>query len=113
MKVKGRIRFRIKVINWIRICIKVINWIRIGIKVIRWIRIRISDDRPKHMEYLSLFEHFFKVLSRYLEARIRIRICMKVKGRIRIWIRMKVTNRIRIRIKVASRICNTGYSDVN
>jgi hypothetical protein len=52
------------------------------------------------------FEHFFKVLSLYLEARIRIRI--KVKGRIRIkvtsWIRIRinVTSRIRIPIKVTS-----------
>jgi hypothetical protein len=35
---------------------------------------------------MTLFEHFFHVLSRYLEARIRIRI--------------KVTSRIRIRIRV-------------
>jgi hypothetical protein len=52
------------------------------------------------------FEHFFKVLSLYLEARIRILI--KVKGRIRIkvtsWIRIRinVTSRIRIPIKVTS-----------
>ena len=39
---------------------------------------------------MSLFKHFFKVLSLYLEARIRIRI--------------KVANRIRIRIKVTKRI---------
>jgi hypothetical protein len=43
----------------------------------------------------ALFEYFFKVLSLYLEARIRIRI--KVKGRIRI--RINVTNRIWIRIQ--------------
>ncbi len=40
---------------------------------------------------MSLFEHFFKVLSLYWEARIRIRV--KWKGRI--WIRIKVTSRIR------------------
>jgi hypothetical protein len=32
---------------------------------------------------MSLFQHFFKVLSLHLEARIRIRIRIKVKGRIR------------------------------
>ncbi len=45
---------------------------------------------------MRLFEHFFKVLSLYLKARIRIRI--RVKSRIRI--RMKVKGRIRIRINV-------------
>jgi hypothetical protein len=30
---------------------------------------------------MSLFKHFFKVLSLYLEARIRIRIRIKVKGK--------------------------------
>jgi hypothetical protein len=52
---------------------------------------------------MSLFEPFFKVLSLFLEARIRIHI--KVKGRIRI--RIKVTSRIRIRVKVMW-IRNTG-----
>jgi hypothetical protein len=52
---------------------------------------------------MSKYEHFFKALRLYLEARIRIRI--KVKGRIRI--RIKVTSRIRIHIKVM-RIRNTG-----
>ncbi len=41
-----------------------------------------------------VFKYFFKVLSLYLEARIRI----KVKGRIQI--RIKVTSRIQICIKV-------------
>jgi hypothetical protein len=44
------------------------------------------------MEYKPICA-FFKVLSLYLEARIRIRI--KVKGKIRI--RIRVTSRIRIR----------------
>jgi hypothetical protein len=45
---------------------------------------------------MSLFEHFLKILSRYLEDRTRIciRIRIKVKGRIRIHIPIKV---IRIR----------------
>ncbi len=43
---------------------------------------------------MSLFDYFFKVLSLYLAAMIRIRI--KVKGRIQIRIRIKVTSRIRI-----------------
>jgi hypothetical protein len=51
---------------------------------------------------MSLFVSFFKVLSLYLEARIRIQICIKVEGRIRI--RIKVRGRIRISIKVTSRI---------
>jgi hypothetical protein len=53
---------------------------------------------------MSLLEHFFKVLNLYKEARIRIRIRVKVKGRI--WIRIIVKGRIciRIRIKVTSRI---------
>jgi hypothetical protein len=37
---------------------------------------------------MSLFEHFFKVFSLYLEARVRI------------WIRIKLTGGIRIRSKV-------------
>jgi hypothetical protein len=45
---------------------------------------------------MSLFEHFLKVLSHYLEVRVQIR--TKVKGRIRIRIRIKVTSKIRIRI---------------
>jgi hypothetical protein len=57
------------------------------------------------MEY-GLFEHCFKVLSLYLEARIliRIRILIKLKGRIQIRIRIKVISWIcvRIRIKVIS-----------
>ncbi len=54
---------------------------------------------------MSLFEHFFKVLSLYLESRIRIWIRIKViGGRFRIRIRIKVTSRFRIRIKVTSRI---------
>ncbi len=39
-----------------------------------------ADDKPKCMDYFSIFEHFFKILSLYLEGRVRIRI--KVKGRI-------------------------------
>ncbi len=34
-----------------------------------------ADDKPKCMEYcMSLFEHFFKLLSLCLEARMGIRI---------------------------------------
>jgi hypothetical protein len=54
----------------------------------------------------------FKVLSLYLEARIRIRIRIKVKGRIRIRIRIKVKGRIRFRIKVM-RIRNTVYHSMD
>ncbi len=62
---------------------------------------------------MSLFEHFFKILSLYLEARIRIRSRIKVTRRIRnliqilIQIRIKLTSRIWIRIKVM-RIRNTA-----
>ncbi len=65
---------------------------------------------------MSLFENFFKVLSLYLEARIRIRNRIKVKGRIRI--RIKVTSRIRIRIRIKGtssiriRICIKGKSRI-
>jgi hypothetical protein len=55
---------------------------------------------------LSLFDYFFKVLSFFLEAKIRIRI--KVKGRIRI--RIKVTSRIRIQVRIKVMwIRNTAY----
>jgi hypothetical protein len=78
--------------------------IRIRNIVISWIRSRIKLQMTSQSvwNHMSLFEHFFKVLSLYLEARIWISI--KFKGRIRIRIRIKVTNRTRIRIKVASRI---------
>jgi hypothetical protein len=62
-----------------------------------------ADDKLKCM-VLSLFEHFFKGLSLYFEARIRIRIRIEVKGRIRIRMSIKVKSRIRIRIRVPSRI---------
>ncbi len=54
-----------------------------------------ADDKPKCMEYKPIEYRFFQSFSFYLEARIRIRILIKVKGRIRI--RIKVTSRIRIR----------------
>jgi hypothetical protein len=45
------------------------------------IRIRINLQMTSlNVWNMSLFEHFFKVLSLYLEVRIRIRI--KVKGRV-------------------------------
>ncbi len=50
---------------------------------------------------MILFEHFVKVLSLYLEARIRISI--KMKDKIQIRIRINVTSRIRICIKVKGR----------
>jgi hypothetical protein len=60
---------------------------------------------------MSLSEHFFKVLSLYLEPRILIRIRIKVQGKIRIRIHIKVTSRIRIRIK-AMRIRNTDSDKI-
>ncbi len=78
----------VKAVLWIRIRIKFQGRIRIRINVIRWIRIHIhihqsdkldqfADDKQNER---SLFEHFFKVLSLYLEAKIRIR--SKVTSRI-------------------------------
>jgi hypothetical protein len=70
---------RIKVKSWIRIRIN----LQIRIKVISWFRIRINlQMMSQNVRNRSLFEHYFKVLSLYLEATIRIR--SKEKGRIRI-----------------------------
>jgi hypothetical protein len=92
----------------------------VRIRVISCIRIRMRINlqiTSQNVWNMSLFEHFFKVSSFYLETRIlidphphlsRIQVCMKVKGRIRIRIRIKMTSRIRIRIKV-TRIRNTGF----
>ncbi len=63
-----------------------------------------ADSRPTGRN-VSLFEHFFKILGLYLEAKIRIRI--KVKGRIRIRIKEKGSIQIRVLIKVWIRIRNT------
>ncbi len=63
--------------------IKIRIRIRIRIKVISLIRIRIHINlqmTTQNVWKMSLFEHFFKGLSLYLEAKIRIR----VKSRIRI-----------------------------
>jgi hypothetical protein len=93
-------------------------WIRIRIKLKGMIRIRGPDphqsdkldadphqfaDDSQNVWNMSLFEHFFKVLSLYLEAKIRVRI--KVKARF--WIHIKVISRIRIEVM---RIRNTEYS---
>jgi hypothetical protein len=60
---------------WIRINLTRRIRIRIRIKVISWIRIRISlQMTSQNVRNMSLFEHFFKVLSFYSQARIRIRI---------------------------------------
>jgi hypothetical protein len=71
-------------------------WIRIRIKVRSWIRLPINFQMTSQKIFMSQFEHFFKVLSLYLEARIRI----GIKVTSRSWIRTKKTSRIRIRIKV-------------
>ena len=86
---------------WIRIRIKLKGRIRIRIKVISWIRIRIRftlQMTSQNAWNMSLFEHFFKLLSPYLEARIRIRI--KGNSYLRSRIRIKMISWIRIRIKV-------------
>ncbi len=72
---------------------RTVLWIRIRIKLKGRIRIRGPDphqsdkldadphqfaDDSQNVWNMSLFEHFFKVLSLYLEAKIRVRI--KVKG---------------------------------
>jgi hypothetical protein len=92
-----RIRIRIKMKGRIRLCIKKISWIRI----------RINMQTPSQNVWnMSLFEHFFRVFSFYLEAGIRIRI--KVKGRIRI--RMTVKSRIRIRIRIRIKVTSGSGS---
>jgi hypothetical protein len=55
---------------------------------------------------ISLFEHFFKVLSFYLEARIRVRVSIKVTGMIRT--RIKVTSRIWMRIRITTLTYHVG-----
>jgi hypothetical protein len=59
-----------------------------------WIRINLQMTSQNEVWNMSLFEHFFKVLSGTLEPLFGSRI------RIRIRIRIKVTSRIRIRINV-------------
>jgi hypothetical protein len=90
---------------WIRI--KVNSWIRIRLKVISRNRIRIRINlqmTDQNILNMSLFEHFLKGLSLYLEARIRIRIRIRMRILIRIGIRIRIRICIRIRIKVTSRI---------
>jgi hypothetical protein len=61
-----------------------------------WIRIRNNKQMTSQNVWnMSLFKNFFKVLSLYLKARIRIR--FKVKGRI--MIRINVTSRIQMRVR--------------
>jgi hypothetical protein len=75
-------------------------WIQVRIKVISWIRIRTNlQMTSQNVWNKRLFEHLSKVLSLYLEARIRVGIHIKVKGRILIRFRNEVKIRIRIRIK--------------
>jgi hypothetical protein len=64
---------------------------------------RFADDKPK-LWNMSLSEHFFKVLTLYLAARIRIRIKVTSRIRILIRIRIKVTSRIRIRIRIPIKV---------
>ncbi len=83
------IRIKLKGFIHIRIGINLISWIRIRIhiKVKSWIRIRIILQMKSHNVWeMILFNHVFKDLRLYLEARIQIRI--KVKGRIRIRIKL-------------------------
>jgi hypothetical protein len=73
-----KIRIRIKKIRiCIRIRIKVISWIR------NWIHINLQMA-SQNVWNMSLFEQFLKGLSLYLEARIWLRIRIRVKSRIRI-----------------------------
>jgi hypothetical protein len=62
---------------------------RIRIKVISWIQIRIcinlqmTSQNVWNMEYrMSLYEHFFKGLGLFLEARIRIKV-MRIRNIVR------------------------------
>ncbi len=73
----------------IRFCIKVIAGSGSG-SASKWkgrirSRIRISLQMPSQNVWnMSILDYFFKILSLYLEARIRPRINMNVKGRIQI-----------------------------
>jgi hypothetical protein len=61
--------------------------IRIRIKMRSWIRIRIIlQMTSQYIWNMSLYEHFFKGLSLYLESRI--------------WIRIRVSIRVKILIRV-------------
>jgi hypothetical protein len=74
-----KIRIRIKVIS----CIRNRIWIRIDLKMIR-----------QNAWNISLFLHFFKGSSLYLEARIWIWTRIRIRGRVKSLIQI----RIRIRI---------------
>jgi hypothetical protein len=45
---------------------------------------------------MSLFEHFFKGLSIYLEARIWIQICVRVKSWIGVLIRIRINKKFQV-----------------
>ncbi len=65
---------------WIRITLKDGIRIRIHIRVISWIRIRINlQMTSQNVWKKSLFEHWFKALSLYLEARFGSRTASKWK----------------------------------
>ncbi len=67
---KAAVRIRVNALSWIRIPIR--------IKVISWIRIPINlQMTSQNVWEMSLFEHFFKILRTYLEARIWIHIKVK------------------------------------
>ena len=106
-----RIRIRIKVKGRIRI--------RIRIKVKSWIRIQICNNSQAtslNVWSMSIFEHFFKVLSLYLQDRIQIRIKVKCRIRIRFkvkrWIRIRITGNIGIKFKTLPTFILTYYDDV-
>jgi hypothetical protein len=68
--------------------------ILIRIKVISWlqnrIRIRINlQMTSQNVWNMSLIEHFCKGMNIYLEARIWIRIQIRIRVKSRIWIRIK------------------------
>jgi hypothetical protein len=66
--------YQVLTVLWVRISIKLKGKIRIRIKVISWIWIRIITWQMTCQKVLnrSPFKHFFKDLSLYLEAGIRI-----------------------------------------
>jgi hypothetical protein len=75
--------FRIRIRIHIKIKITVISWIR------NRIRIRINlQMTSQNVWNMSLFEHFLQGFDPYLEARIWIRI--RIRIRVKSWIRIRI-----------------------
>ncbi len=109
---------KIKSVLWNRIRIQVISWIR------NRIRIRIClQMKSQNVWNMRQYEHFFKGLSLYSEARIWIRILITHQGeksdpdphqiKIRIRIRIRVISRIRIRIGIRIKMMQIHCTKLN